>query len=99
LIENREGVHKKLNEAGIPTAVHYPIPLNLQPAFAHINKSEGSFPVAEELAKKVMSLPMSAVLSGAEQDRVVEALAHACVQSKESTSMAPEVLQVSRNSC
>lgn len=57
-VENRDDVQKKLNESGIPTAVHYPIPLNLQPAFADLNQGEGSFPVAERAAKRVMSLPM-----------------------------------------
>ena len=57
-VENRDAVQKKLQTAGIPTAVHYPIPLNLQPAFAGLNQGEGSFPLAEAAAKRVMSLPM-----------------------------------------
>jgi UDP-2-acetamido-2-deoxy-ribo-hexuluronate aminotransferase len=74
LIENREAVQKKLNEAGIPTAVHYPIPLNLQPAFAHLNKPAGSFPVAEEMARRVMSLPMGPNLIAEQQEIIVTAL-------------------------
>lgn len=79
LVENREAVQKKLNEAGIPTAVHYPIPLNLQPAFAHLNKPAGSFPVAEEIAKRVVSLPIGPNISLNEQNIVVNALVNSKV--------------------
>ena len=74
LVENREVAQKKFNEAGIPTAVHYPIPLNLQPAFAHLNKPAGSFPVAEEMARRVMSLPMGPNLIAKQQEIIVTAL-------------------------
>lgn len=74
LVENREAVQKKLNEVGIPTAVHYPIPLNLQPAFAHLNKPAGSFPVSEEIAKHVVSLPMGPDLTQQDQLRVTKVL-------------------------
>lgn len=72
LIDDRAAIQEKLKEAGIPTAVHYPIPLNLQPAFAYLNKPLGSFPVAEEIAKRVMSLPMGADLSETQQRRIVQ---------------------------
>ena len=59
-VENREKVQADLQEKGIPTTVHYPLPLNLQPAVA--NKS--SFvPVSEQLANKVISLPFHPDLS------------------------------------
>ena len=74
LLDNREAVQKKLNEAGIPTAVHYPITLNLQPAFAHLNKPAGSFPIAEEMARRVLSLPVSPALTLKEQQRVFDML-------------------------
>ncbi len=77
LVENREAVQKKLQEAGIPTAVYYPVPLHLQPAFASLGLGEGSFPVSEAAAKRVMSLPMHPFLDAATQERVVEALAAA----------------------
>lgn len=73
-VENRDEVQKKLNEAGIPTAVHYPIPLNLQPAFANMNQGEGSFPVAERAAKRVMSLPMGPDLQETDMELVVRRL-------------------------
>lgn len=73
-VEQREEVQAKLKEAGIPTAVHYPIPLNLQPVFAHLNQPEGSFPIAEGIAKRVMSLPMSAWVVDNEQLQIVSVL-------------------------
>ena len=48
--------------------------LNLQPAFAYLNKPEGSFPVAEEMAMWVMSLPMGPDLPLLEQERIITAL-------------------------
>jgi UDP-2-acetamido-2-deoxy-ribo-hexuluronate aminotransferase len=63
-----------LQAQGIPTAVHYPIPLHLQPAFANLGLGEGAFPVAEAAAKRVMSLPMYPDLSVADQDKVVAEL-------------------------
>ena len=70
-VSEREKLQKHLQEAGIPTAVHYPIPLNLQPVFAHLNQGVGSFPQAEEAASSVMSLPMHPYLTEAEQDKIV----------------------------
>lgn len=57
-VDNRDAVQKRLAEQGIPTAVHYPIPLHLQPVFAGPGYADGSFPLAEAAAKRVMSLPM-----------------------------------------
>jgi UDP-2-acetamido-2-deoxy-ribo-hexuluronate aminotransferase len=71
LSDDRAALQEKFKEAGIPTAVHYPIPLSLQPAYAYLDKPAGSFPVAEEMAKRVMSLPMGPYLKQPEQDHVV----------------------------
>lgn len=57
-VPNREEMIAGLKEQGIPTAVHYPRPLHLQPAYASMGLSEGAFPVSEQLANEVMSLPM-----------------------------------------
>jgi len=74
-IENRDAVQQALQAAGVPTAVHYPIPLNLQPAFASLAKPEGSFPVSESVAKKVMSLPMHPYLDEVAMTRIVDTVA------------------------
>jgi len=76
-VEGREAVQAKLKAAGVPTAVHYPVPLNLQPAFASLEQGRGSFPLAERAAERVMSLPMHADLGEALQDRIVAAVAAA----------------------
>lgn len=73
-VEDRDALCKKLNGEGIPTAVHYPVPLNLQPAFAYLNQPEGSFTEAEAAAKRVMSLPMGPELVSDQQNLIVERL-------------------------
>lgn len=73
-VQNREAVIKKLGEAGVPTAVHYPKPLHLQVAFASLGYKMGNFPVSEKVSNEVLSLPFSPYLTEAEQDQVVAAL-------------------------
>ena len=73
-VDNREQVQAELKEAGIPTAVHYPIPLNKQPAVADTN---AQLPVGDAVAEKVMSLPMHPYMTEEEQVRVVFALREA----------------------
>jgi dTDP-4-amino-4,6-dideoxygalactose transaminase len=70
--EDREGLIKHLNEAGIGTGIHYPIPLHLQNAYASMNYSLGDFPVSERLAAEIVSLPMFPQLTVAQQARVAE---------------------------
>ena len=76
LVDGRDAVQAALKEQGIPTAVHYPKPLHHQPAYAAHCCAE-CCPVSTWLAQRVMSLPMSADLSEADQERVVEALGRA----------------------
>lgn len=71
LVANRDEVAKRLNGKGIPSAVHYPVPINLQPAYRQISAAE-STPISIEIAGKVISLPMSADLNVADQRRIVE---------------------------
>ena len=66
----------KLQEAGIPTAVHYPVPLNQQPAYKGLG-SDAATPISEWAAQHVMSLPMGPDLSERDQQQVVDALAAA----------------------
>lgn len=73
LVPEREAVQAKLQAAGVPTAVHYPVPLNEQPAYAHLC-CPGCTPVAAWMASHVMSLPMGPDL-GSDLDTVVAALA------------------------
>ncbi len=74
LCKDRDSLSKKLNDAGVPTAVHYPIPLHLQEAFKYLGYKEGDFPVSERVGKSIMSLPMSPFLTKEQQDFVVGAI-------------------------
>lgn len=76
LVDHRDMVQQKLQNAGIPTAVHYPIPLNLQPAYAHLCCPDCT-PHAASVAKRVMSLPMHPDLSTLEVNRIASSLAKA----------------------
>jgi UDP-2-acetamido-2-deoxy-ribo-hexuluronate aminotransferase len=70
-VDNRDEIQAKLKEQGIPTAVHYPIPLNKQPAVADAN---ALLPVGDTVAERVMSLPMHPYMIREEQELIVSAL-------------------------
>ena len=72
-VENRDAVQARLKDAGIPTAVHYSIPLNRQPALACAKQ----FKHSEYAAERVMSLPMHPYLTKEDQDYVVSAVRRA----------------------
>ncbi len=74
-VDIRDTVQKYFQEKGIPTAVHYPIPLHLQPVFSGLDIPEGRFPVAESVAKRVLSLPMHPYLKDEEMVRITSVLA------------------------
>ncbi|WDZ98368.1 DegT/DnrJ/EryC1/StrS family aminotransferase [Herbaspirillum sp. WKF16] len=76
LVEQRADIQKLLTDAGVPTAVHYPVPLHQQPAYKQYIGND-PMPQAELAASRVMSLPMSADLTEQEQDRVVAAVSEA----------------------
>ena len=71
LVNDRETIAKKLQEKGVPTAVRYPIPLNLQAVFGYLNQPKGSFPIAERIAEQVISRPTHPYLSERDQDTIV----------------------------
>lgn len=56
--DKRDNLARHLNEHGIATGLHYPVPLHLQPCFKHLNYPKGSMPVAEDLAENGLSLPI-----------------------------------------
>ncbi len=65
-VENRDEVQAKLKEQGIPTAVHYPMPLHLQEAFKYLNHKKGDFPLSEKISDEIMSLPMNPYITDEE---------------------------------
>lgn len=76
-VESRSEVQERLRAAGVPTAVHYPIPLNKQPAVAD---TSAGLPVGDAVAEVVLSLPMHGYLEQHDQALVVEALVSAAKQ-------------------
>jgi UDP-2-acetamido-2-deoxy-ribo-hexuluronate aminotransferase len=73
-VPHRDHVVRQLKERGVPTAVYYPKCLHQQPVFASLGHGPGKFPVAEQAAREVLSLPMHPFLSESDQDIVVDAL-------------------------
>lgn len=73
-VDDRDAVRAAMQADGIPTAVHYPLPLHLQPVFAHLGLREGSFPVAEAASQRVLSLPMHPYLERHDMERIAESV-------------------------
>ena len=80
LLENRNQVAKELNEVGFPTAVHYPLPINQQPAYQELSGGCTN-PNADYVACRVLSLPMGPDLSETDQARVINALSRTVLPS------------------
>ncbi|MGQ7791640.1 DegT/DnrJ/EryC1/StrS family aminotransferase [Faunimonas sp. B44] len=76
-VEDRAGTVERLNAAGVPTAIHYPVPLHFQPAYRDIARAAGPLTNSERVAERVLSLPMHPHLDRATQQRVVDALVQA----------------------
>ncbi|WP_426051587.1 DegT/DnrJ/EryC1/StrS family aminotransferase [Brevundimonas sp. SL161] len=72
---DRDGLAAHLRDQGVPSAVYYPIPLHLQPAYDMHPRDPQGLPVTEARMKVVISLPMHADLDEATQDRIVDAVA------------------------
>jgi dTDP-4-amino-4,6-dideoxygalactose transaminase len=72
--ERRDEVVAHLRADGIGAAIHYPVPIHLQPAFASLGYGRGAFPVAEQATSSIVSLPMHPHLSESDQTRVAESL-------------------------
>ncbi len=70
---NRAGVQAALDAANVSHGIHYPTPVHLQEAYRDLGYRQGSFPVAEELASLILSLPMFPEITPEEQDRVAAA--------------------------
>jgi len=71
-VDNRDIFIKRMSELGVPTAVHYPIPLHLQPVYVNLGYKKGDFPNAEKAAERVVSLPMHPYLDESTIAKVVE---------------------------
>ncbi|MDO6589132.1 glutamine--scyllo-inositol aminotransferase [Loktanella sp. D2R18] len=74
--DNRDALLNALLAQGIDATVRYPVPIHLQPAYAHLGHAKGDFPVAERLARQLLCLPIRPDMSDAEADGIVEAVHH-----------------------
>ena len=72
--DDRDRLAARLAEAGIQTLIHYPIPPHRQQAYAHMGMGEGSLPIAERLARRVLSLPIGPHLGIDRAEQVAEAV-------------------------
>jgi dTDP-4-amino-4,6-dideoxygalactose transaminase len=63
LVDDRDGLQAFLTEQGVGTGLHYPLPLHLQKAYAHLGFKKGDFPISERTADRLLSLPMYAELT------------------------------------
>jgi len=73
-VANREVLQAHLAKAGIPTAIHYPVPIHLQPAFADIGYAAGAFPQSEEQAGQILSLPMHPSITYADVEAIAASI-------------------------
>ncbi|WP_421788224.1 DegT/DnrJ/EryC1/StrS family aminotransferase [Hyphobacterium sp.] len=76
-VDDRDGFRAKLGEAGVPTAIYYPIPIHLQTPYADFPVAPGGLPVTEYAAGRVVSLPMDGYLGGERQETVIRAVRRA----------------------
>ena len=73
-MKNRDAAQKKLSDLGISTGLHYPVPLHMQKAYAHLKHAPEDFPVTLQTSREILSLPMFPGLTEDQVRRVVEAL-------------------------
>ena len=88
---DRDGLQRGLEAAGIQTAVHYPLPIHLMPAYADPRFKAGDFPVAEACAKTVLSLPLHSHLSAKQVEEVAGQVCALCPEKTASSGHGPEL--------
>ncbi|MCI0429380.1 MAG: DegT/DnrJ/EryC1/StrS family aminotransferase, partial [Rhodospirillales bacterium] len=70
----RDQIRAALDERGVQTGLHYPIPVHLQKAYAHLGHKPGDFPVAERIGRECLTLPLFPEMTIQQHDRVCEAV-------------------------
>jgi dTDP-4-amino-4,6-dideoxygalactose transaminase len=81
----RDALQRGLEQAGIQSAVHYPLPIHLMPAYADERYRAGDFPVAEESAQSVLSLPMHSNLTASEVEKVAAEISRLSAKTNQET--------------
>ena len=85
-VRERDEVIRRLGEIGIACGIHYPVPVHLQEAYSNLGYEAGSFPIAEQVAKQFVSLPMYPELTPAQIDTVAEGVKETLNASSQQTS-------------
>jgi dTDP-4-amino-4,6-dideoxygalactose transaminase len=80
-VENRDQALKQLNTAGIGAGIHYPTPVHLQQAFAHLGHKVGDFPASEQLALETLSLPLFPELTQNEINQICATVIEVCASA------------------
>jgi len=91
-VDARDDFQEQMKLLGIPTTVHYPEAIHLQPAFAHLGYRQGDFPVAEAAAKRVVSLPMHPYLTEGDLVRITNAAKDSVIQTTPAGEIQPAAL-------
>ena len=73
-VDNRDAFLVKMKDLGIPTAVHYPVPIHHQPIFKDLGYSDIDMPLADIASQRVVSLPMHPYMNEEDQVKVVDAV-------------------------
>jgi dTDP-4-amino-4,6-dideoxygalactose transaminase len=73
-VQDRDALRAYLQDKGIATGIHYPIPVHLQPAYQHLGYGKGSFPVTEKCCEQILSLPMYAELQPVQVEHVADTI-------------------------
>ncbi|BBB68847.1 aminotransferase [Undibacterium sp. YM2] len=81
----RDALQKHLQDAGIGSLVHYPIPPHLQPAYAELQLGVGSFPLSEQIHAEELSLPLDPYLAPEDVSRVIAAVREFALQAESAT--------------
>jgi dTDP-4-amino-4,6-dideoxygalactose transaminase len=79
---DRDWFREGLRRRGVETLVHYPVPVHLQPAYAHLGARPGDLPETERAAREVVSLPLFPGLTNAQQDTVIAAVNQAAIAER-----------------
>src|SRR5581483_6258556 len=77
-LTRRYEAQKVFAERGVGTGLHYPIPIHLQEAYLRLGYKLGDFPVSEQAASEILSLPMFPHLTVGQQEKIVEILLESC---------------------
>ena len=86
--DHRDRLQKELEEVGVQTAVHYPLPIHLMPAYTDVRYKAGDFPVAEACARRVLSLPMNPYLTKNQVQQVASEITRLTAPKNQETAFS-----------